>query len=47
MSSILGEFETNPLLLEERVKASFDVEKLTFYLEGDRDKTLRRRELGE
>lgn len=38
---------TNFALLEERAKASFCVENLTYFLEGDPDKTRRRRELGK
>ncbi|XP_053214891.1 peroxisomal acyl-coenzyme A oxidase 1-like [Panonychus citri] len=45
MTSILGQYPINPLLTDERSKSSFNIEKLTYFLEGDQEKTLRRREL--
>lgn len=37
----------NPDILKERKNATFDVEKLTYILDGGPEKTRRRREIGE
>lgn len=37
----------NPDIVKERKNATFDVEKLTFILDGGPEKTRRRREIGE
>lgn len=37
----------NPDIRRERENASFDVEKLTYILDGGPEKTKRRREIGE
>lgn len=37
----------NPDILKERQNANFDVEKLTYILDGGLEKTKRRREIGE
>lgn len=37
----------NPDIMKERRNATFDVEKLTYILDGGSEKTKRRREIGE
>lgn len=37
----------NPDIIKERQNATFDVEKLTYILDGGLEKTKRRREIGE
>src|SRR5688572_2571589 len=46
-SKILGVYPVNPDLAKERAQASFPVSQLTFFLEGDEEKTKRRKELGK
>lgn len=45
-SKILGVYPVNPELVRERKQASFPVDELTNFIEGDPEKTQRRRELG-
>jgi hypothetical protein len=44
---ILGRYPVNPDLLMERSKSSFPPNLLTYFLEGDEEKTKSRKELGE
>ena len=46
-SKILGSYPVNPDLVMERSKASFPPNLLTYFLEGDEQKTLNRKQLGE
>lgn len=43
----LGVYPINCDLQKERASASFPVNELTYFLEGDAEKTIRRKELGE
>ena len=47
MGKILNVYPVNHDLLKERSKASFDPRELTYFLEGDKEKTIRRKELGK
>lgn len=46
-SKILGKYPINPDLIHERSIGSFDPKLLTYFLEGDQEKTERRKELGK
>ena len=47
MTSILGSYDINPILVKERNKSTFDIQKLTYFFEGSQEKTKKRKELGK
>lgn len=44
---LLGRYPVNVDLERERNKCSFPIKELTHFIEGDPEKTTRRKELGE
>lgn len=42
-----GQFEVNPDLKKERSKCNFNIQEVTFIIDGGKDKTIQRKKIGK